>query len=148
MTRAPATSGPVPKRRAERAGHVTKGDAPDVVAMPDPVRPPPARSSWDPAARAWYRSLRRSGQSRYYEPSDWELARILCDLLTNELAKPKGPSSEMTKAILSSMDALGTTESARRRMRIEIDRGSSDDVEDEATTAALAQVTRLRGGTS
>ena len=115
------THGPIPKRSTERAGHRAKADRPDRVGAAAKVRQPPAKQGWHQAARSWYRSLGRSGQSAFYEPSDWEYARILADLLTVQFKAPK-PSSEMIKAILGAMDNLGTTEGARRRMRIEVDR--------------------------
>lgn len=133
--------GPVPKRASERAGHRAKSDKPDRVGAPTKVRRPPVNKDWDPAARAWYLSLARSGQVRFFEPSDWAFARILADLLTGQL-KSERPSSELLKGILAAMDNLGTTEGARRRMRIEIDRSTG--VNNEVEAAKVASLDQYR----
>lgn len=143
MSSSVATRGPVPKRSNVRAGHRAAADAPDKVAVRGPVRVPHASRSWHPSARAWYRSLAESGQRRYFEPSDWAFARLLAQLLTDELSGI--PRATMVNAILAGMDKLGTTESARRRMRIEVEReleGSDDDAE----VVALEQYRRLASG--
>lgn len=139
--------GPVPKRSSERAGHRTRAERPDVVRAAEPVKAPPARRGWHPQARAWYRSLARSGQSRYFEPSDWELARLAAELLSRQLRSDR-PSAELLKVVYSAMSALGTTEADRRRMRIEVERPQLG-AEDEARRAAvtvLEEFRRLSGG--
>lgn len=134
--------GPVPKRSAERAGHRTKAERPDVVRVAEPAKAPPARRGWAPAAKAWYRALARSGQSRYFEPSDWELARLVADLLSRQL-RAERPSAEMVKACLAAMASLGTTEADRRRMRIEVERPVAG-AADEAEQAAVAVLEEFR----
>lgn len=135
--------GPVPKRSSARAGHRTKAEQPDKVSVPGRVRVPPASRDWASEARAWYQSLRASGQSRWFEPSDWEFARLLARLLSDQMERDR-PSSEMVKAILSAMGDLGTTEGSRRRMRIEVER-ESDPVE-SAEVAVLNEYRRLSSG--
>jgi hypothetical protein len=118
------TRGPVPKRSNQRAGHRTKAEKPRTVKVPGaPARRPPADPEWVDQARDWYLSLGRSGQAAYYEPSDWQDARVAAAMLSTLLSAPK-PSSEMYKAFLAACDRLGTTEGARRRMRIEVERGA------------------------
>ncbi len=141
------TRGPVPKRSSERAGHRTRAERPDVVRLAEPAPAPPARRGWAPQARAWYRALARSGQARYFEPSDWELARLVAELLSRQL-RAERPSAEMVKACLAAMASLGTTEADRRRMRIEVERPGAE-AEDEAKRAAvtvLEEFRRLSGG--
>ena len=41
--------------------------------------------AWHPIAERWYMSLTRSGQSIFYEPSDWETAFVLAETLSREL---------------------------------------------------------------
>lgn len=112
--------GPAGKRTTERAGHRTKAElaATDHVSVKAPVTVPPALAGWSPAAKRWYRSLKESGQSQYFEPVDWEVARYVADLMT---ANPK-PTASVFKEIWKAMADLGSTEGARRRMRIEIER--------------------------
>lgn len=133
-----STRGPVPKRSNVRAGHRAVDDQPDQVRMPGAVKAPPAARWWAPRVRAWYRALVDSGQSRYFEPSDWEYARILADLLTNELREL--PRATMVNAVLAGMDKLGTTEAARRRMRIEVERSDGEDGE----SADITPIDRYR----
>ena len=133
--------GRTPKRSSQRAGHRTKAEQPDTVNVRGRVPIPAADSTWHPQAAKWYRSLRRSGQSRYFEPSDWQYARILAHMLSVQLTSPR-PSAQMMKALFAAMESLGTTESSRRRMRIEVERqregGTTDEVE-AAEVAILAQ---------
>lgn len=135
------TRGPVPKRSDVRAGHRAKSDQPDQAPAQGRVRIPAADRAWHPQALRWYQSLRRSGQHRYFEPSDWAEAHLLADLLTRELTAvkvvqlptgdqvivPVPPRALMTKTILATMNELGTTESSRRRMRIEVNRTALSD---------------------
>lgn len=127
--------GPIPKRSTERAGHRAKDDVPDRTAGDGPVPIPAESRDWHVQAKRLYRALRHSAQRRYFEPSDWAQAQLLCDLLTRELTKKAvahlitgdvivkvPPGALMMKTILAGFAELGTTESSRRRMRIEIDR--------------------------
>lgn len=139
--------GPLPKRSRERAGHRTRAEQPDVVRAEGAVTPPPARRGWAPEARSWYRALARSGQARFFEPSDWELARLVAELLSRQL-RVERPSAEMLKGILGAMASLGTTEADRRRMRIEVERqaAEAERLAEDADVAVLEQYRRLAGG--
>lgn len=151
--------GPIPKRSSQRAGHRAKDDVPDQVSAAGKIRVPSAVSTWDPQAKRWYLALKRSGQARYFEPSDWEYARLLADLLTRELhleavahtlagdvVVKLGPRAMMMKAILAGMTELGTTEGSRRRMRIEVDREPEAPADDVAVSLeAYRQRTRASG---
>jgi hypothetical protein len=134
------TRGPVPKRSSARAGHRTKAEQPDKAVRRGPVNIPPVSADWHPRAQSWYRSLAESGQSDFYESSDWELAGFVAQLMTEVLEAAK-PSSELVKAILSAMNDLGVTEGARRRMRIEVERMSDD--REESGVAAFDEYRRL-----
>lgn len=142
MPGVPGKGGPVPKRSNARAGHRTKAEQPDKVKTRGRVEMPPA-GRWRVEAKRWYKSLASSGQAEYFEPSDWEFARLLARLLSDQLGKEK-PSSEMMKAILAAMNDLGTTEGARRRMRIEVERGVDDDT--AAEVAVLDAYRRIGTG--
>jgi hypothetical protein len=133
------TRGPVPARSETRAGHIAKANLPDKVTLTRPVPVPAPSKGWAPEATRWYRALKRSGQVRFFEPSDWQYAWLLAELLTKELTLvrvvhneltgedavvPMPPRALMTKKILGAMGELGTTESSRRRMRIEVERAA------------------------
>jgi hypothetical protein len=136
------TRGPVPKRSSQRAGHHSSDQEPDHVSVIGKVRVPRASKDWKPQARRWFHALAASGQAQFFEPSDWAYAQLLADLLTAELAG--SPRATMVNAILASMSKLGTTESDRRRMRIEVER-SDDDAGDDDDVAILAQYRRVAG---
>jgi hypothetical protein len=129
--------GPIPKRDAERRRQ-NKPDVPtDTVRMIGRVRVPAADKTWHPIATRLYRSLRKSGQAKFLEPSDWAIAYLLAESLSRDLNEQVVGISEKTgeavwatiplkgaslAAYLKAFSALGMTEGDRRRMRIEIER--------------------------
>lgn len=132
--------GPVPKRSDQRR-RKNKVAEPDKVALPAvPVGVPPADEGWHPIARAWFESLEASGQSRFYEPSDWQTAFLLAESMSREL-KPQfvGLNQESGEPVfakvpikgtslssmLKAMTSLLVTEGDRRRARLELERGAA-----------------------
>jgi hypothetical protein len=115
--------GPVPKRMAERLGHVTKVQraAVEAIAMAGPVRPARLPRSLHPIARGWYRSLRESGQSAFFEPSDWAAALFVAEALSRILST-ETMSAQAFAAAWSAMTDLLSTEASRRRVQIEVQR--------------------------
>lgn len=115
-------AGPVPKRadsrtrrnKPENEGGValTKGTMRDVTKVPA------ARTEWDPKVKAWYQSIAKSGQSDFFQLSDYEQARILGDVLNDYYIRP---SAMLMQAFLSGCTSLGMMEGDRRRMRIELE---------------------------
>lgn len=140
--------GPAPKRDANRAGHRSKSERADkvVITQGGKVTAPAPDPNWHDRAREMYLALAESGQARYFEPSDWALATLLCDLLTDQLNAPR-KSAEMVKHVLSGFQTLGVTEVDRRRARIEVDRKGgedSSDAGDETKDAIAARMAALR----
>src|SRR5690606_32668136 len=93
--------GPAPKRSAERRrrnkdSQVESVEVVGAVEVPDPL------DHWHPLATAWYESLIGSGQSRFFEPSDWAQARYIAEAITRNLEADRF-SSELFKAVLSGM---------------------------------------------
>lgn len=142
------TRGPVPKRTESLNGHrskdelagskVTKALGADDVARPEPD------PDWHPiAARLWH-SLGESGQSRFYEPSDWAVAYSLMDDLSYYKSSSKR-SGQMLATIMSAMSSLLVTEGDRRRVQIELARPSAEDSE-ESTKVAVMDKWRQRTG--
>lgn len=116
--------GPPPKRSTERRRRNSPA-AELSPALPGPVDQPPADEAWHEIARDWYESLARSGQARYYEPSDWQTARVWAWALSGTLASPDGIDVKVLTAWQSASTELLTTEGARRRARLEIERAQA-----------------------
>ena len=131
--------GPVPKRSEERTRR-NKPENEGGVSLSKgnrvPFKVPPVDSGWHPRAKQWYRSLSRSGMREYYELSDYEMARLLCDALTEY---NKRPTAMMLATILQGMTSLGVTEGERRRMRIEL-----EDPKESETSASIVAIDTYR----
>lgn len=131
--------GPVPKRSEERTRR-NKPENEGGVSLSKGERVafkvPPVDSAWHPRAKQWYRSLSRSGMREYYELSDYEMARLLCDALTEYY---KRPTAMMLATILQGMTSLGVTEGERRRMRIEL-----EDPKESETSASIVAIDTYR----
>lgn len=131
--------GPIPKRAIERRRRNVASDV-DTVEVIGDVEVPAVPRGLHPIARRMYLSLRASGQAAFYEPSDWEAARLAAEVTTLMLwlpakrgrdgkrlpRKPRGRiSSELLAAVWKMWTDLLITEAARRRARIEIQRTAS-----------------------
>ena len=128
-------SGPVPKRNAERRRRAKTGQN-DVIRVRTPsgrVRVPALPATTHLIARRWYQALSKSGQARFYEPSDWAEALLVCEAITLALARSAMAArasdydnlpiqAAQLAVIFQGMDRLLTTEWARRHARMEIER--------------------------
>lgn len=133
------TRGPIPKR-AESRQRRNKPEQ-DVVTAPaseDVVIPQPDRE-WHPIARQLWDAVQKSGQARFYEPSDWAVLYSLMDDLTYYKNGAKR-SGQMLQTIMSSLSSLLVTEGDRRRLQIELARATSDELED----AGVAEMQKWR----
>jgi len=148
------TRGPVPKRSDQRrrankptSGEVSKAPAAAVVPVPETAE------EWHPVAQRWFDSLAESGQSRFYEPSDWATAYLVAESISRDLnpqfvGVTAGDSSEpiyeviplkgaSLSAYLKAFGNLLTTEGDRRRASIELQREQSVDADEDASVTAL-----------
>jgi hypothetical protein len=116
------TRGPVPKRTDQRLGHLTKAEkaAATTVKVTGAVDVPAVDPSWHLIAQDWYMALATSAQSKLMEPSDWVAARLVAAEMTRMLSG--APNAAMFGKIWAAMGELMTTEGARRRLKIEVDR--------------------------
>lgn len=145
---AAGTRGPVPKRSTERRRR-NKETAVETVTLEGlgPVAVPLADESWHPIAIDWYRSLAESGQSKYYEPSDWQAARVVAEVLSRNLKQTKKFSSVLFASVWAAMGDLLTTEADRRRVRMEIERPDRGEQPQAAGVTAIADYrARLASG--
>lgn len=138
------TRGPVPKRTDQRRRRNKSEPTTTVKAPRAPVERPPLDFPAHPVAAAWYRSLAESGQSAFYEPSDWAAARLVAFDMTRHLNSGR-VSAQMLSALWSAMGDLLTTEAARRRVRMEIER-YGDDTATEAEAAKVRVLDAYRRG--
>lgn len=121
-----STRGPVPKRSTERRRRNKESQVETVeLSGLGPVKAPPADENWHPIALDWYRSLADSGQSKFYEPSDWQAARYVAEVMTKNL-RAKRFSAQLMASVWAAMTDLLTTEADRRRVRMEIERGDGE----------------------
>lgn len=147
--------GPVPKRSEERrrqnkpatpSGEVTQAPAAEGVTAPEP------NGEWHEVAHRWYLSLSASGQSRFYEPSDWATAYLIAESISRDLMPQVVGITERGDAVFESIPLKGAslsaylkafgnllaTEGDRRRASIELQRGQVVDPDEDASVTALA----------
>jgi hypothetical protein len=136
-------SGPVPKRSSERRrrNKPEGGEITSVSVRAGTVEQPPVSEEWHPIAKDWYGSLAQSGQARFYEPSDWQTARYVAEVMSRNLEASRF-SAQLFAAVSSAMTELLTTEGARRRARIELERNGAVDVDEDAAVIALDEYQR------
>jgi enamine deaminase RidA (YjgF/YER057c/UK114 family) len=168
------TRGPIPARSEERRRTNTpesQGQVPVTEGELKPVVKPAAHPSWHPLAAAFYESLEASGESAWYQASDWMAAYVLCESLSRDL-KPqfvgmqdvwneKAGDMEHVPAMmvlplkggslsayLRLFNTLGVTEGDRRRIGIELKRpGDGQPTAAELAAAGVADLRqKLLGG--
>ena len=114
------TRGPAPARSDQRRRRnapetpVDKVEVDGEVTIPEP-------GAWHDTAIAWYRSLQHSGQSRFFEPSDWQAAHFTAQMMHKCLTADE-VSAQMVAQVRGMMTDLLSTESSRRRVGIELER--------------------------
>jgi len=108
---------------------LTKGTLRPVVDVPG------ADEDWHPIARELYISAAESGQSDFYQKSDWLLWYSLCEDLSYYKTMGRR-SGQMLQTIYSTMTELLVSEGARRRARIELH--DPEPEQDDAAVLALA----------
>lgn len=128
--------GPVPKRSSERRRQ-NKESQPEIVKpIAAKVDQPAPSGEWHPIAHDWYTSLAESGQAQFFEPSDWHYARYVADVMSRNLNQSAKFSAVLFASVTSAMNDLLTTEAARRRVRMEINRAAAP--EKSASVVAIA----------
>jgi hypothetical protein len=151
----PGVGGRPPKRTDQRR----RQNKPTVPVETAPgaanVEVPAANSRWHPVAKRWFDSLAASGQSRFYEPSDWAAAYVVAESMSREF-KPQAigttedgkpimaalpPKAAALTAWLRAMGVLMATEGDRRHLRLELMRPGSEG-EAEPDVSELAEYRR------
>lgn len=135
--------GPVPKHSTERRRRNKDTQVETVQPPTTAVEHPPAETTWHPIAKDWYESLASSGQAQFFEPSDWQYARYVADIMSRNLKQRQKFSAVLFASVTSAMNDLLTTEAARRRVRLEIERGGGGEQPAAGVTAIADYKKRL-----
>ena len=135
MPGVPGKGGPVPKRSDQRRRR--NKDRPLTSAASGGVRGEPLEGEHSEHAQRFWESLRRSGQSQFYEPSDWAAAELVVVAIDTFVRKP---SAMLLASIQSAMSNLLVTEGDRRRARLELQRVTEEP--EEADVSELAEYRR------
>lgn len=104
-----------------------------VVPAPDPT--------WHPIARMLWDSILKSGQSMFYEPSDWAVAFLTCESISRDLNPQVVGITETGEVIKDTIPLKGASFSAyqkaftalllneadRRKLRLELSRQNQID---------------------
>jgi hypothetical protein len=139
---------PYPKRSDARLGHphgkqeTLKRNATERVVTSGKPKIPKPNAEWHGIARQWYNSLALSGQSRWFEATDWALAYMAADLLDSMCQN--GYAAGLLAEFNDISARLLCTEGDRRRMRIELIRAGGDDDEEAAASAVAEWDGKLR----
>lgn len=117
--------GPIP----ERTDQVVRRNTPDIpvtkIAAKGPVKVPELDlDDPHPIVKALYESLAASAQATYYEPSDWQYARLTLHF-ADKLLKKSDPSAVMLATVNQMLSSLLVSEGDRRRVRIEVERNQT-----------------------
>lgn len=132
---------PLPKRSDQRR-RVNKVPGLQQAAGAKRVPVPQPDGEWHPIARDWFASLAKSGQSQFYEPSDWQYARVIAHQLSKTLETNRSQAGMMT-ALLAGMSELLVTEGSRRRLRLELLRQAPVGDPMDAARAEVADLVRI-----
>ena len=157
------TRGPAPKREGQRRRRNKPESDVTKAAGATEVKRPRINGKWHPVAKRWFLSLEDSGQSSFYEPSDWALAEMIAESMSRDLrpqfvglddknkkimaAKPINGAA--MGAYLKAMSSLLVTEADRRRSSIELTRPEPEVEGDKGGSGVswIDDARRRRGGT-
>lgn len=163
----PATRGPIPKREDVRRRRNAPSDGMPVTTARASanVEPIEGDDNWHPIAQELYESMIASGQSVFYEPSDYATLYLLCDQLSQHygevyvgmrddgrgvqeavFARRPMTGSDLSN-LLKGLASLGATEGDRRRLRIELVRDADGPRELPAGVVAFDRA-RRRGASA
>lgn len=135
--------GPIPDREENLARPRARKGSDEQEAkhgLMRPTRIPRADGDWHPIAKQLFDSLKKSGQSDYYQQSDWAYAYSLCDDFSH-FKKNSKRSAQMAQTLYSALGNLLVTEGDRRRVRIEL-----QEPEPDATPASVLAIADYRQG--
>lgn len=113
--------GPIPNRDDQVVRRNLDRQKADKITAIGLVEVPELGFDAHPLVVDLYESMKESAQSKWYEPSDWQMARLTMWELNTHLLQSK-PSAVYLTAINQMLTSLLLTEGDRRRVRIEVER--------------------------
>lgn len=140
--------GPIPNHSSDlsRASNANRANRPPLVkGIAKKVDIPDPDLNWHKVAKMVWDSLEQSGQSDFYQQSDWAVAYMMCDTIS-EYRKATRRSAQMLQSIQTMMTNLMLTEGDRRRLRIEL--GEEPREEESPGLAAVASLQEALGARS
>lgn len=133
--------GPPPKRQDQRRRRNKDENGLKVVELPSGNtsngKVPRVSPGWHPLMKDWFRSLKTSGQSVFYQDSDWQTARLLAEIMSQELNGEGGVKASTLAEFNRAAAALLTTEGERRRLRVELQAADSGSLVDDESTSVM-----------
>ena len=147
MPAVPGKGGRLPKRSTQVMGHRSKAEMSryDKVQVSGKVEIPAASPDWHPIVRNWFESLKKSGQSQFFEPSDWASAMFVGEAMHRCIkVDGAGMNANLFTGAWSAMSDLLSTEGARRRLRLELERNKGEE-KSRSVAAIDAYRNRLAG---
>jgi hypothetical protein len=95
---------------------------------------PEADANWRPEAQSWFRSLQLSGQSDFYEASDWATAVAAAQAYDIFL---RTYNASIFGSFVRLSERLGATITDRKRSRIELEDPAPQDIDEDAADDAV-----------
>lgn len=137
--------GPIPNRSDDlsRERDANRGDrAPLKHGEMMPVTVPHENKDWHPVAKKLWKGIKTSGQSVWFQNSDWAYAYFCMEEVTRHMNAGKH-SAMLLAAVDSMLSKLLVTEGDRRRARIELTMPEQDEGEPASVTAVKDYKKRL-----
>ncbi|MCI6205788.1 MAG: hypothetical protein SPK00_07765 [Corynebacterium glucuronolyticum] len=131
--------GPIPKRADKRRRRNKPAPGAEITRAPGAakVKVPNVKPSWHPLMKEWYRSLKTSGQARFYQPSDWQTAQLMCHVMSLELNSGEPVRAATLSEFNKMATSLMTTEGERRRLRLELSASEPVISEDDSVVSIM-----------
>ena len=121
--------GPIPNRSDQRVRRNIGDPIEKVTAIGAVEIPELNLGEVHPLVTELYEAMTRSAQRKFFEPSDWAYTKVTLHFL-NGLPNSSRPSSQMLASVNQMLSALLVSEGERRRVRIEVERGSTTETGD------------------
>ncbi|MEU9603698.1 hypothetical protein [Streptomyces sp. NPDC048057] len=104
-----------------------------VAVEPGPIEWPEPPGHWGDIPSRWFLSLRDSGQSAFYTPTDVAFAVYVAEAMHRHLAPGVRMSGRMLSTVIKACSLLLTTEASRRIARMELTTVESRDIDTQVT---------------